>query len=531
MMSQYNQVSTLKFIIVSFFISLVYVIYRSILIWNDGFFVFTLDDPYIHLALSENIINGHYGINLGESSAPSSSILWPFIISPFSLSPIYIFILNSFFSISSIIVIIKIIEISLKVIDTFVVNILIVVISILFILSTNIVGIIFTGMEHSLQVFSVLLIAYGLIVELEEDKVKWWLLVSIILAPLIRYEGLAISLSAIFYLIMQRRLSISVITFIFLGLLLAAFSLFLMSLGLEVFPSSVTAKSSIVQSGGALNRFVSNLINSLYHRQGIVLLFGCFVLMFYVGFSKSEIRKKQLAIVTILAVFMHLIAGRFGWYNRYEIYILAFELVVILYLFVPLISKVFTNIETVKFSLFSIIIFLSGVSLLIGSPYIFSLSSIPNASNNIYEQQYQMHRFVVDYYDDSVAVNDLGYVSYKNSNYVLDLWGLGSEKALKYRLRADNAHWKQELVDAEKVNLVMIYDAWFQNIPDKWIKIGKLHLGKKRITPARSSVSFYATNRESYPEILKKLNLFSKSLPVGVIFEFDTETIPISNSQ
>ena len=56
----------------------------AILATNSGRFIYTLDDPYIHLALAENIAKGHYGINLNEFSAPSSSILWPFILAPFS---------------------------------------------------------------------------------------------------------------------------------------------------------------------------------------------------------------------------------------------------------------------------------------------------------------------------------------------------------------------------------------------------------------------------------------------------------------
>lgn len=51
----------------------------QILKLNQGRFIYTLDDAYIHLALAENIMQGHYGVNLGEFSALSSSILWPFL--------------------------------------------------------------------------------------------------------------------------------------------------------------------------------------------------------------------------------------------------------------------------------------------------------------------------------------------------------------------------------------------------------------------------------------------------------------------
>ena len=36
----------------------------------DGHFVYAIDDPYIHLALAQNLAHGHYGINPGEASSP-----------------------------------------------------------------------------------------------------------------------------------------------------------------------------------------------------------------------------------------------------------------------------------------------------------------------------------------------------------------------------------------------------------------------------------------------------------------------------
>ena len=49
---------------------------------RGGHFSYTLDDAYIHLALAENLAGGHYGVNLGEYSAASSSILWPLLLIP-----------------------------------------------------------------------------------------------------------------------------------------------------------------------------------------------------------------------------------------------------------------------------------------------------------------------------------------------------------------------------------------------------------------------------------------------------------------
>src|SRR5579872_6646054 len=45
-----------------------------------GRLVFSLDDPYIHLAVADHILSGGYGVNADEFSSPSSSILWPYLL-------------------------------------------------------------------------------------------------------------------------------------------------------------------------------------------------------------------------------------------------------------------------------------------------------------------------------------------------------------------------------------------------------------------------------------------------------------------
>lgn len=507
------------YVSVAFLLCLVLIEFVSIIRLNGGLLVYTLDDPYIHLALAEGIQRGHYGINPGEFSAPSSSALWPFMLAPFSSYPYSAFFMNVGAAIASVITLVKIFNVSTRIADDRVRNLFVSVITILFVLAANVVGLIFTGMEHSLQVTAVLLVAYGLIIEIEEDRVEWWLLAAIIVAPLVRYECLAISLAAILYLVMRRRFKPAGIVVLLLTVFLGGFSIFLKSLGLDALPSSVTAKSSVVQTGGALHQLVSNFTSSLNTRQGVILSFGVLMLLFYVLWG-SEIKRKQLATVTMLAVFLHFVAGRYGWFNRYEIYILSFELAVIVYLFFSLIGEELSISDRFKLNLFGAAVFAGGVAVVVGAPYIGDLRSIPLASNNIYEQQYQMHRFAVDFYKKPVAVNDLGYVSYKNSNYVLDLWGLGSQKALRSRLNPENANWKQDLIKEKNVKCAMVYDVWF-DIPDEWIKIGELHLGKEKITPAGSAVSFYSTDESSYQEVLEKITLFSKTLPAGVQFELE----------
>ncbi|MEL6611591.1 MAG: hypothetical protein AAFQ53_05825, partial [Bacteroidota bacterium] len=60
-----------------FFLGLTAWAYATVLTVTDGDFVYPLDDPYIHLAVAENLTQGHYGLNLAEPSSPASSVVWP----------------------------------------------------------------------------------------------------------------------------------------------------------------------------------------------------------------------------------------------------------------------------------------------------------------------------------------------------------------------------------------------------------------------------------------------------------------------
>ena len=176
-----------------------------------------------------------------------------------------------------------------------------------------------------------------------------------------------------------------------------------------------------------------------------------------------------------------------------------------------------------KNSLAKVIILAIGFVVISAQQYIYDIFTLPIAANNIYEQQYQMHRFAADYLNKPVAINDLGYVSYKNDNYVLDLWGITSEKALNYRMMSGNGVWMNELCQKNNVELAMIYEKQFKGIPAGWIKIGELHLGKKRITPAYKDVAFYAISQKAYSDIVKGLSAFINTLPSDVKFTLQRE--------
>lgn len=124
-----------------------------------------------------------------------------------------------------------------------------------------------------------------------------------------------------------------------------------------------------------------------------------------------------------------------------------------------------------------------------------------------------MSLFAQRLYNGPVAVNDLGLVAYRNPNFVLDLWGLGSEKVRKAKLAGQyGPDQMAALADEYQVGLVMIYDSWFPlGIPATWKKVAILHTDN--VTAAVGDVAFYTTPAADAERVATALNSFKTLLP------------------
>ena len=495
----------------------------AILEVNDGFFVYTLDDPYIHLALAENILRGHYGINLNEYSAPSSSILWPFFLAPFSWSPLSPLLLNFLFGIGLVLVFVRTTDFFTHGIEAQHIELFKAMLVCLLLICTNVIGLVFIGMEHTLQALLVALIAYGLLIENRTSGITWWLLVSIVIAPLVRYENMAISVAALFYLFDRGQRKQALMTGAITALFLVAFSLFLGMLDLGYLPTSVDAKLNPRGDLSSIPAIFLTLLLNHGERQGLVLFIGLFGLGFLLYRTRTgdHADKSTLLLATVVAVLLHFLFGKTNWYNRYEIYIWIFFLINVLNIVTPM---VLTQLQSGALSptrSMVTVVGLAGLLVYSSLPYLTSLASLPHASNNIFQQHYQMSRFANDFYRGPVAVNDIGYVAYQNDHYVLDLFGLASEQSLESRRSGAGAEWMDTMLKEENVELAMIYNQWFPQIPDSWVLLGQLEMAREPVTAEFGLVSFYATNSADLASIKAELSDFSKTLPNGVAFQFN----------
>lgn len=458
-----------------------------VMVINGGTLVYTLDDPYIHIDLARRIFSGHYGINPHEFSAPSSSIIWPFLLAPFTplgnamlLVPFALNVMLSFLTFSLFSQLVHGVRPGHKLL-------------ILggWFLATNFYGLIFNGMEHCLQIYLVTVIAMGVLHKefhgVAVTSMKVYL--AILVLPLVRYEGLAISLPVLFYLLCKGERLKPVICGVGLIAAVALFSLFLSHLGLGYLPSSVIAKSDTT----GLSSIVMNVVGQ-FEKYGWIML----ALMVMCAVMPD---RKLFVLMLLVVTGLHALFGKNGWFGRYEIYWLTFLGVFFIYACLRHLKE-----RTVA------IIF--GLLPLAFAQLVYTTLATPLASAAIYNQQYPMSQ-IAQRLNAPVAVNDLGLVALNSRQYVLDLWGLGNLEALKLRKSSSGPDWIKGLMERNNVHYAFVYDEWFSEHPDNWIKVGDLHMQIPKIATAFSDVAFYATDATSAQTLREVMQDYASEHPTG----------------
>lgn len=481
------------------YLLLILINFTAILIVNDFKFTYTIDDPYIHLSLAENISNCHYGINKDEYSSPASSIIYPVLLLPLvktEFGYLLPLVINIFSSIGIIYFFWKLLTLVFanSKLNKNQIQLVIILFLISIIIAGNLVYSTFRGMEHTLQALMSIIILWSTAEFINKNRIPRIFYISVVIAPLVRYENLSISLAILLFLFIYRNKKVAWSAIIII-ILLAGFSYFLLSLGLEPLPLSVLRKSKVLEN---------DLFSNILTQGGLALIITLILLINYFRIKSNPSKEKLLSVFFAAIILVHMVLGVSG---RYTEYLITSSLFILIFLYKDWIIKALETYYNKYIALFVII------PLLISYKQVISIFVVPFAANNIFEQQYQMHRFAVEYYKKPVAVNDIGYVSFRNDNYVLDIFGLSSLESYRHWNSAKNISWMDSLAEKHNVNLIMIYEHWFKEIPSNWIKVGELHLGNKQMTVSGSVVSFFIRDSDHLDQIHSLLSDFQKTIP------------------
>lgn len=492
---------------------------------GGGAFMYALDDPYIHLAVAEEILRGGYGVNAGEASAASSSPIYPVLLAGLlklglgSWGPLVLNLTATAAALAFAVATWA--QAGLR--APAAAEGRLTAIGLVFLLALNVVGLAFTGMEHSLQTAFALAALLGAVRFSRRGRVEAWWILILAAQTLVRYEGLAIAAAGAVLLLLHRRWLSAAIAVTGAAGVLVGFGAFLVSRGLPPAPSSVLVKGGDLAAaqgiGGRIVALIEHALSNVGDQAGLVFL------AFVIGFGVVALKRtpptppgvaddggdrrlaRDVAVFVGLAVAAHLAVGRFGWWQRYETYALILAMTALPVVFPgrfrALVAGRDWGAVTIAL-LFAAMAFQRNVST--------TLESAP-ASQNIYLQQYQMHRFAADYLQAPVAVNDLGWVSFENPAYVLDLWGLGSEQARQARIGATGPGWMEDLARAKGVKVAMVYESWFAALPPTWVRMGSLDLKVGLKSVADDQVAFYLVDPAAAAEVAAKVDAWSGTLP------------------
>jgi len=501
-----------------------------VLIATRGHFVYALEAGYTHLALAQHIAQGQYGLFPGEAAAPSSSILFPFLLAALSglglgtflplainvSATLAIGIFATFLARECAIPISRIPSLSLFILTAVIA------------IALDLPGLAITGLEHSLHIAMTVVYLVGLVRFVTNRRCDWWWIICIIVQPLIRFEaaGMIVADALIFLAFRKYGYALAMVA---IGIaLLSGYSIFLHSLGLPLLPGSVLNRSDwsnamVVSHSGALSiatTLFKNLYDNLNSFGAAQMLAGVALGIGWLGSSTAlslrplprfdQIRLATLCFMAFVTV-AQLAGGKIGWVPpRYEGYVLALNLCGLAVIYRDRVSTWCMRTTWRPVSAFS------AAMLFIFAGYVSQFVFIPSQSRAEYQGPFQLHRFVADFYGASVATNQLGYVNFDNPSYVLDLSGISSGDARKARAQSSSAEWMDALLASHNIGLALIDTAHDTVVPSGWIDVAELIPAGEFSGVASHRFIFFARGYANVAAIISALDRFAPTLPAPI---------------
>lgn len=485
---------------------------------TNGIFCYPLDDTFIHMAVAKNAaLYGNWGVSSNEWVSTSSS---PFFTALLTLSyvlfglsvyaPFLLSLVGAFLLLAAM-------QGELNK-NTSLLNwhkIVCILITLFVGAIPSLAGL---GMEHTFQIAFTLLFVHSCATVLTEKNFN----VSLIRLTALwgacmvftRYENAFVVAGACSLIFLQKRYKAALIIGVISAMPILLFGLYAVSKGGLFIPNSIQIKVrdnyKLLLNGGIAMLEVAASIS------GLLVLAVFFVL--------NKLRHQQtgrsfwILSIFILSGLIHSVFGGFGWFYRYEAYLIvlgSFHLLIILFQWHNDTPKKITkpNILFIAIALlFTFNLPLRGMN---------ALRNFVRSTYNIYEQQYQMGLFIKKYYNNhTIAANDIGAISYLADLNTIDLWGLGNNEVTIARKGGYwNAAYLQSLVTKNNTSIAVIYESWFdKELTGKWKKVGTWEVSYSFML-GDTKVSFYAIDPREAAKLKENLVLFNALLPKDIKVE------------
>jgi hypothetical protein len=301
------------------------------------------------------------------------------------------------------------------------------------------------GMEHSIQIaLSLLFVSYMVPVLAKRESVRPTAFLIAAAMVSVRYEGLFVAAGACLLLLAQRCWRDTVLLAGAAWLPVVGFGIYCKFHGSTWLPNPL-----LLKGGVAWPKLLNTFFEGLYFWPLLLLLTWVSGRTFRQPSSPARV----VSQITIIAAWLHVFLGAFGWVYRYEAYLLALSVV----------SVVLLLSESVFRRGFGLLVTSAAALLLVHA--VEATGTLPGRSRAIYSQQYQTARLAM-LLNAPVAVNDLGAPAFFTDLPIVDLTGLGTQAVMDARLaRRYDTQLMREVLQAPHVQMIAIYDDWFSHSP------------------------------------------------------------------
>ncbi|HUT09018.1 MAG TPA: hypothetical protein VMY42_00845, partial [Thermoguttaceae bacterium] len=513
---------------------------------NDGHFVYALDDPYIHMAVAKNLAeHGVYGVTPHGFSYSTSSIVWPWLLwlthlicGPNTIGPLAWNVGFATAAVSLIYALLKKQGVPPRLNFAF-----LLIIS----FGTPLPAIIFTGLEHTLHVLLAVaflfvaakFLAQGSVASETSPRGLRALYFALpVLLTMTRYESALMIAVVCLLWVIRGRIRHAVVLGALAALPIILSGLISLAHGWHFLPNSVLLKGRM-PPGSSLEQVYRSLhatAATLYRQPHLPAMLAAAILLLVV-LHRTDRRRwtvdKNMLWILLLIAALHVQFAKTGWFFRYEAYLMACGLFAVLTVAYEQLARAGRPVFSWRPHVLRVAMLLVVVASAIRG--VQSTASIPLASSNIYQQHFQMARFVARYYAGrGVAANDVGAINYYVDIHNLDLWGLCSLEVADARLAQQyGPEIIDRLAEANRIDVAMVYDHWFERyyggLPPTWQKVAEWEIADNLVCGGRC-VSFYAVKADQRRRLAENLAEFSADLPGGVIQRgpFSAEEQPVA---
>jgi len=484
---------------------------------TNGVFCYPLDDTFIHMAVAKNAaLYGSWGVSPGQwvstSSSPFFTGLLTLVYKLFGLSVYTPFLL----SLIGAFVIIAVMQRELNNASLPNLHKMICVIITLFVGAVpSLAGL---GMEHTFQIAFTLLFVHSCAGILTEKNISSSLIGMSALwgacMVFTRYENAFVVTGACSLIFLQKKYKAALIIGAISALPVILFGLYIVSKGGLFIPNSIQIK--------VRDNYKQLLNGGLAMLEVAASISGLLVLSIF--FVTHQMRRQQtgrrfwILSVFILSGLMHSVFGGFGWFYRYEAYLIVLGSFHLLITFFEWYNS--RKIQIIKQQLLLIAV---AVLFTFNLP-LRGMNAVRNfirSTYNIYEQQYQMGLFVKQYYNKhTIAANDIGAISYLAEVQMIDLWGLANNEVTIARKGGYwNSEFLQSLVTKNNASIAIVYESWFDKaLTGNWKKVGTWEVSYSFML-GDTKVTFYAIDPHEAVKLKENLAAFRTQLSKDIRVE------------